>query len=341
MMEHREPPRLVRGGEAPAEPAMGGEPRRPFARFVPPSGVRRLALPRLVLALLASAGFLAVALVAGRGLAGALAAFLHRQPEYAFAFHNVVLDPDAPPWLRGGRTAFLERVRNRAGLPEQTSVLDIDLHQLQLAFQLDCWVKKVTRVERKRSPNRVLVHLAYREPVAVADFRRADGKRSFLVDGEGVLLPVADVNLETLQRAVRIVGQKLDPPANPQFGAPWKRHTAEASEPEADASIAAAAALAAFLKPRQERASAGPAHEPGVVIQIYRDDLWVECGGRLFTWRAWRGPKANDDMSDQEKWVILRDWLDANPEPPGAQGLPRYYSIERTGVVRLSSARNS
>lgn len=329
-MEHREPPRMATAGDASPEPGIDRESMRRFARFVPPPSVRRVALPRLVLALLAAAGALGVTVVVGRMAVSSFVAYLHRQPEYEFAFGDLVLEPPPPSWLRGGRGAFLERVRTRGALPQRQSILDLDLKRLERAFQLDCWVKQVHRVECSTFPARVVVRLVYREPVAYVEWNGPKVALKVVLDADGVILPGEDV-LRDATRLIPIYG--IGRPLNPQFGETWKKKAETTGEPEEDRLVIAAARLADFLTAAVARDKGRLRSDLGFVILDHKERLWVQYGRCLFRWQDTPQAEPDGRLTDQARWSILSDWIEGHAELLGpSAGSHTYYKIEPGGI---------
>jgi hypothetical protein len=312
----------------------GGDPvaGRRFPRFVAPPNVRKLALPRVVLALLAGAGALVLVVALGSATVRSLSAYLHRQSEYQFEFRRIELRPSPPLWFRGGAAAFLERVRAESSQPERQSLLEADLGALARAFRLDCWVRKVERVERSH-PNRVVVRLAYREPVA--EFEVPGRARLVVVDREGVILPDADLDHEALGPLVRLYGMK--PPHQPHVGETWKRPEASSGGGVPDESVAAAARLAEFLRRVQDQLKLIP-QTSGRRIVVHagrKDALWVQYGNLLFRWNEPPGAEEPGELSAQAKWELLRDWLDQHDPSFDKQAGYHFYEIAKSGIVAI------
>lgn len=336
-MEHREPSRMPTADD-PSHRA-GGDPvaARRFSRFVPPPSVRKLALPRVALALLAGAGAVVLIVVLGSATVRSLSGYLHRQPAYQFEFRRIELQPPPPSWFRGGAAAFLERVRAESSQPERQSLLDADLDALARAFRLDCWVQKVERVERIH-PNRVVVRLAYREPVA--EFEVPGRARLVVVDREGVILPDDDLDHEALGPLVRLYGMK--PPQQPHVGETWKRPEGSSDVLVPDESVAAAARLAEFLRRVQDQLKLIPqaAGRRIVVHAQTKDTLWVQYGNFLFRWNEAPGAEEPGALSARAKWELLRDWLDQHDPSFDTRAGYRYYEITKAGIVPAGSRQN-
>ncbi len=125
---------------------------------------------------------------------------LRNDPRFQVTAQSVRITSQ-PPWVRGDiRGAALERARMQGPLsmiePEQLSP------RVAEAFRLQPWVKRVNRVEL-RAPNRVLVDLDWRRPVAVVQVSIEVGARLLPLDEEAIRLPeqdLADAELRYLPR---------------------------------------------------------------------------------------------------------------------------------------------
>jgi hypothetical protein len=319
-MEHREPPRIVTAEDP--SPDLENDPvrGRRFARFVTPPSVRRLSRVRIVLAL-GLAGVL-IYLLSLAGMVGlrSLRSFVHEQPEYQLNFNEIELDPPPPAWYRGGAKQFLEQVREEAGQPARFSVLDLDLTKLRLAFKRSSWVRKasVTRA----NPNRVIIQLEYREPVARADID-PKGTKFCLIDRDAVILNQAEVNLENVVTLRLTKGRPAEnvPPFDARFGESWKTPSGPNGLPEIDERIQAGAKLADWLRKEVARDRAGqPWLVPTVVVQSAQR-LWLQFGTSVLI--AWGPPPTGEEPPAESvatKWKILRnsgslpDWVEHDTE---------------------------
>ena len=84
---------------------------------------------------------------------------------YQLRFDEIDPRAAAPGLVLRGRAGFLDGVRRTRGDAESLSVLDVDLESSRHDFRHYAWVKKVSR-GREAGPNRIVVRLDYREPVA-------------------------------------------------------------------------------------------------------------------------------------------------------------------------------
>ncbi|HMB02555.1 MAG TPA: hypothetical protein VKP69_02310, partial [Isosphaeraceae bacterium] len=286
-------------------------PRR-FARFVAVPRVRRLALTRIGLAGLAAVLTLAALVV----LLELATSWLKRQPDYRLAFREITLDPPPPSWYRGGAAAFLDRVRDGDPSKQAVSVLGIDLEELQRGFRLYCWVERVVRVERSY-PNRLVVHLEYRKPVAVARGKVVPGRAKVepdrVIDKDGVILPKGDIDEEAVNRLISVVD--LDPPFDPRPGRVWKSGDSSRGQERGDERVLAAAKLADFLETAQEREKTlPPALQLIAIHPIDKHTLFVQNGpSTIVLWGEAPGSEYPGQLSAEDKWAKLRDWVRANP----------------------------
>jgi hypothetical protein len=287
----------------------------------------RLVLSRVVVALLAAALGLTVAGVVGSQLLGSLKNWLHGQKLYETTFGAIELEPPPPPWYCGGRTGFLRGVQDAAQRPDVPySALDIDLAELRREFRLYCWVKRVGQVQRKW-PNRIIVPLDYRNPVARAHLPGKPGL--VLLDDEGVILPATDVNPEAVDHAALIKG--LDPPFEPRPGRVWS-----STEGRPDPRVLAAVKLAAFLQSALARAREpiSPVLQPKVIHPVpdAGDGLFVEnAESSLIYWGDSPGSERPGSLTAEEKWEMLQRWLPHRP--PAPVRFPFYLSFTKEEVI--------
>jgi hypothetical protein len=318
-MEHRESPRMVTADGRPLDPR--GEPARDgrrFTRFVSLPVERRLVLSRLGLATVLGLVGLAALTLVGSELVGRAVRWLHAQPQYQTTFDAIELEPPPPPWFQGGRPVFLGRVRQAAGRGNGPfSAMDQNLADLAREFRLFRWVKRVERTEHP-APNRLLVRLQYRVPVAWA---RLPGERDVLLDEDGVILPLDEVEIEPLKHALLLKGldlplipiEGLDPPSRPRPGYAW---TAPEESPEAgraDERVRAATRLAAFLQSSlsREPRPIAPALRPDLIHfeAAKKESLFVRNAEQ--EWIYWDQPPGRErpgEPTASQKWSDLREW---------------------------------
>ncbi|WP_406700781.1 FtsQ-type POTRA domain-containing protein [Singulisphaera sp. Ch08] len=305
-MEHREPPRIATADEPSHEAESDPVRSRRFARFVTPPSVRRLSRPRIVLAILACLGLLYVLSLAGIHGLRSLRTFVHKQDEYQLSFSEVVLDPPPPDWYKGGSKHFLERVRKESGEPDRFSLLDLDTEKLRLAFRRDGWVRKA--VVTRHNPNRVVVHLVYREPVALVE---VDHSKNELIDQDAVILNQDDVNLNAAPTVQLARNKPRLPPFDRQVGEAWKRASGTNKLPAVDESVQAGAKLASFLSSmqRDELLKRSPNLFNAVVVES-ATKLWVQSGVNLLVfWGMPPNEELPGELPAAEKWRVLSRWI--------------------------------
>jgi hypothetical protein len=250
---------------SPLAPRVGGQSSRGAGGLLRQLGLPVLAAAVLVAALL-GAGWLA-------------RAGLRQDERYIIAFADI----DCPPPPGQDRGDFLGEVQYLAGLPDRLSLLDDDLaERLHQAFGRHPWTASVTRVEVVL-PRQVRVELVYRTPVLAVPLPSRSTAGARVVDRDGVLLPVraAAPGLPILVRR-----ESLKSPAGLP-GTPW-----------GDATVAAAARIAAVLQPHEDRLRV-TALEP-------RGSEWVltTARGRIL-WGRPPGQELAEEATAEQK----RDWL--------------------------------
>lgn len=164
----------------------------------------------------AGAGFATLAICALAIALSFVVAALWRQygstvvHEHRISAATIEITPP-PAWIRTD-------VRQEAIVSGSLSGLSIREEDLTLrvaeAFRVHSWVAKVKRVSKKH-PDRVVVQLEYREPVAMVEVR--DGL--YPIDIHGVLLPTADFSAEAARKYPRVAAADATPMSPP--GAPW------------------------------------------------------------------------------------------------------------------------
>jgi hypothetical protein len=334
-MEHRESPRIGRVDDRAGDAVTGPAPSRRFARLVASPAVRRLAVNRVGLAVVASIAILGLVVAAGTLARRSASEFLQRQPEYQLAFKEIALEPPPPAWYRGGTEGFLKRVREEAREEESFSVLGVDLARLDRAFRLYAWVEKVEQVTRSY-PNRVVVRLAYREPVAVA---HSGDQAAVVVDRDGVILPRGEIEWEAAGPLILIAG--LPPPVDPRPGRFWKSGDAAKGTVQADERVLAAARLAAFLKSKQARPESSiPALRFMALHPEVKRQIFVECASMMMIlWGDAPGEEPPGQLTAEARWTMLRDWVKENPARVVEH--PSYLHFTKTGVSIQHVARTA
>ncbi|QEH33055.1 hypothetical protein OJF2_15510 [Aquisphaera giovannonii] len=345
-MDYREPPRITT-----ADARLDGgfvaddSPRRPRRfDFVRPE--RHLDLPRVLLAALA--GMLALGFCGYLMWRGARSAveWLHVQPDYELRFTELTLAEPPPEWFRGGREAFLKRVRENAQEDEVLRVLDLakgqadpEKSRIHRAFRLFPFVEDVTKVEYP--PRGIVVHLVYKQPVAIIPFR---GDEPVILDRNAHVLPNEDIDLEKLPPPIQLLGARtiLMPSPGLQPGLPWRPPSSVPDGAQIERCVKQAANLAAFfLEPeRAELAASTPALKiigitvteaiPTPDVSEPRGFFLVNAEKAFILWGPAPGEEAPGALSASEKWAILAKWAKITPRPvlPGRD----YWAFSRTDL---------
>jgi hypothetical protein len=335
-MEHRETPRMVTAEVRPRDARTGpSQDGRRFARFVTLPTERRLVLGRLAMALLA--GTLGLVAVGGAGTIAweRMVRWLHGRPQYQTTFREIKLDPPPPSWFRGGAAVFLDRVRTTAQRPDEPfSALDLDLADLIREFRYYCWVKRVVKVERL-PPNRIIVRLEYRSPVAwSAPLSKSNAR--LLLDEYGVMLPAEDVDEDRPGRLIQVIG--LDPPFEPGPGLVWKKRDASQALGKADERVLATVKLAVFLRSKleQEPTPVPPALRPVAIWVTTKQEksfVFVQnAENTMILWAGKPGLETPGPQAADRRWGDLRDWFRFHSDHPPIQ-LPSYLDFSKDGVV--------
>jgi hypothetical protein len=229
---------------------------------------------QLVRAALLTAGSLLV-LGAWAALGRRATESLRDSERASFRFADVECNP--PDFL--SRADFLGEVQYQSGLPDRLSLADDGLAtRLATAFAAHALVETVARIEVL--PRRVRADLVYRTPALAVP--GTDAMR--VVDGKGVLLPL------------RVPAQGLpylaDLPAVPPAGA--------AGTPWGDERVAAAARVAACLRPQRDRVAVDK-------IAFEGDQLVLLMGTARVLWGSRPGREARGEPDAATKALRLRE----------------------------------
>jgi hypothetical protein len=306
-MDRREPPRIVAHDPSPDE----SHRLRPFARIANHPTARRLATPRIIGAGAVGAMVLLLVLVGGGRALRGLVAWQWSQPRHQLPFAKIDLDPPPPPWILSGTAGLLDHVRAGAGHSPSVEVLSEDLTQLRNAFAVHSpWVRRVVQVER-RYPNRLVVSLVYRRPVAKLGTEKS---RSLFLDDEGIALPASDIDEAAAGPLIRI---KLDDPlqlADIRAGQAVTLDQGPRRAPLAEP-IRAAARLASFFR---DRLSSEGKSEPRLRVDaiIVADRslslACVENPAAMILWEPLTRGSDNSTLGDAEKWKRLVAWAESH-----------------------------
>ena len=340
-MDHREPPRISgpegRTREAFVDEGTTTARARRFPRLATPPPELGL-LPRRTLAI----GLGVVVALALTGFAGRqlwTRSLLALQPTYAMTFDQITLDPEPPTWYVGGKAAFLRRVAALANHPLTFNALDVDLSGISRAFALNPVVDKVFRVERK-SRNRLVVHLAYHEPVAKTE---REGKIEFLLSRDAIFLPLAEIDADRARPLATL--HRFPSPDIPKEGLSWKKLTPDSDVPSPDRDVAESCRLAGFLRDHLLRDSDGPltGHEIGILPPATpkKGEMWLYFqvdADQIYWWRRVPDENARGKI-EERRWSQLRDWVQAHPPKKTSATWDDLDFAEDGVVVRKTSRR--
>ena len=335
MAEHRDSPEI--------EPELAGEARttasRRFARMVESPAARRVALPRLLLAVGLLLGLLVLGFVGGSRLVNSVMAWVASRPEHQLPFSKIELVPSPDPWVFGGRLRILEQVRDEAKHGEVLSLLELDLKSLEKDFRRCPLVKDVILVDRSQY-GRLIVHLVYRKPVAVVVLdSKKDNGNTYVIDEEAVPLPPRDVDWTDTGPRFQVRGNP-DPlieirgvksSTEPEFGVPWKR-----SDGERDPMILGAALLAEFLQGRQKPNPSRPNAPSFARIYLLDEPInwFLLCDSRQ-NWVQWGkapGEEKPGELSAEDRWKMLLDSVDR--DGPLNAKYPNFLQFTRSGLEK-------
>ena len=315
-MEHREPPRIG-AGDRQFDPVAPDPKGRFRVCRIESIGSARLRNRRYLLWAIALTVGLAV--VVGYIAIPALVEWLQSQDFYRVPFRSIRLDPELPPWYRGGTDDFLERVRRYAREEEVLPILRLEPHRIERAFGHHPLVDRVVRVIYR--PGGVGVALRFRQPVARVEIAATE---QYLLDETATILPMEEVDRDRLERlgpVITIGARGLAGPFDPQPGATWKPKPSVLDLDERNGRIPAAAKLAGFLVRKMQ--SLGPAAAPALqILEITATDPPAERRG-LFLWNreetsilwgAAPGEEGPGNLTAEEKWGALCDWTEQTQE---------------------------
>ena len=327
-MEQREPAGTIPVESEPPRALIDGPSRR-FPRLMPPRSAPRAISRWWLFTALATVGSMTAILLAAGLLLRRSIDWLQVQPAYQLGFEDIILEPPPPPWLRGGPAAFLARVASESRVRARLSSLEIDLAKLREAFKRDGWVRKVSSVEI-RHPNRVVVRLDYRKPLAYAQFE--EGRETVFVDREGVILPSDQLNQQAAGPLIRLYG--FDHPANPIRGQDWERLDPRSGFARRDDRVRAAAQLAGSLIANASRQVTPTIDLSLVTIQPWgRRALYVQYSGLMLLWES---DESGKDIKPDAKFKMFSDWVQEN----AVNGRDVVYLVFTPNGVALDPHRN-
>ncbi len=278
-----------------------------FPRLLKQSAARHWSGGRIASVSLGALGILIVLIGVGSWVFRQGHAIVRAQAKSTLSFREITLDPPPPRWYRGGAEAFLDRVARKSKHKARFSILELDLGELRRAFELDPIVEAVSKV-RVEFPNRVIVRIAYHEPVAKAKF--ADRPEFLVVDRFGTLLPLDVIDLKSASPLIELHG--FPPPREPRDGYRWYGLDPKTEAVTPDRPISEAARLADFLRGRiiSEKCFDQMGY---VYIHGNRQadaSLFVQVGSnQIFSWQTPGAVGIDPALTDEARWLMLRDWV--------------------------------
>jgi hypothetical protein len=314
--EHRESPEIEPTG-APEAPSGSGSTRR-FARLIESPATRRVALPRLVLAL-------GLSLLVGFGvwkLARSVAGWVASLPDQQLSFSDIELVPEPDPWVIDGRSRILEQVRVEANHRGKLPLLELDLKALEKDFRRCPWVKDVVRV--RRDHGRLAVHLVYRKPVAIVVLHVIEGEPDYAypIDEEGVRLPEKEIDWTSTIPPFRVRGisdplieiRGIASSTPPRPGARWKKPDPSGSPDDSDPMVLGAARLARFLQEQRRSTPLGRVAPRFATIWLPDEPVetvfLTDAERNRVKWGKTPGLEKPGELSSEARWKMLLDWID-------------------------------
>jgi hypothetical protein len=315
-MEHRDSPEMEQEKQAEPRPSRG----RRFSRLVESPVSRKVALPRLIVAVAISLGLTGLA---GFGISKLVqfgASWVDQRPEHQIRFADIELVPSPDSWLKGGKNRILDEVRDGAKLGEKVSRLDLDLKELQKDFKRCVWVKDVVRLDRSKH-GRLIVTLVYRKPVAVISLPRTK-PLTYVLDDEAVVLPDGRMDWALNDSPYIVKGMTLplieiegidsNSPTQ-RFGLPWKRKGKDGLSDEPDPMVLRAARLAGFLQGKT-LALKSPADAPtfrSIHLPNKPEEPFflIDSRKKMVCWGKAPGDERTGDSSPEARWESLLEWV--------------------------------
>lgn len=238
---------------------------------------------------------------------------LRADPRYLVTPENVDIGAQ-PPWIDSDiRPAALAW----AGLQGPLSTLEPEQLTARLAeaLRLQPWVKEVSRIELQ-SPNRVVVQLQWRRPVAVVESALTDGTTLLPIDTAAIRLPVEQTLSEQLRYLPRIT--QISQP--PEVGQVWP-------DPRV---VGALRLIERFAMEWQQLSlldiTAAPTPEIRGEQQFYRYELLARGGTRI-VWGAAPDTAASDEASFDQKLARLKRFLAASGADLNTDRSPQWIDV--------------
>jgi hypothetical protein len=341
-MEHRDPPRYSVEDARTGADAHGVQGRLESPRMALPRPLRlRFDRGRMLrFAIWLSAGLIGAVLIYRAGVG--TVTWLGDQPAYQIPFRSIVLDPPPPAWYRGGSAQFLENLRQQAGMPETIPLLKFETNELQDVFKLSPWTQEVLKVTYR--PLGLSIRLNYHRPVAIVE---TSSHQEYLVDRSAIILPLEEVDRERLEQEcglIRIKGDGLLDPLDPQPGIVWKPKAGLNDIADGNHHIADAAELARFVA--EKSSSLDKAGNPALNIRYinpmdkdldYRGQFLWNAESTYILWGEAPGKEGPRSLGAEKKWEKLIVWsrTEKNRSIPNGD----YWEITADGVNHVHPVR--
>ena len=287
---------------------------------VRPKVLRRWAIVAMII-------FSLCVLLAATGWIGSAKQWLAGQPEHQIDWDEIQLNPEPPRYIRSGKSGLLSAVKKRLGSSASLSGLTQDLAEFARTFPLGSpWVEEVSEIRVEGYPNQLLVKLAYRTPCAILNLGGSNGTK-ILLDEHGVVIPYEDFDSTQSTGLMRIDGWNGDLEARPGLA------LASNGSPE-EQQLQAATRLSSFVKGQGDQESSKVSvpllqainlrYGPKQLFAQTREGLWV-------LWGEAPGEESAGQLTAEEKWNFLVDWLARNPSASNRAGT--YLFFTRKGAV--------
>ncbi len=340
-MEHRDPPRSAAEDARTGAAAHGVQGRLERTSMALPRPIRRgFDRDRVRLAVWLASGLIGAILAYRAGIAAV--AWLGDQAAYQLPFRSIVLDPPPPAWYRGGSVQFLENVRRRAGMPETIPLLKFKANELQDVFKLSPWTQEVVQITYR--PLGLTIRLNYHRPVAIVV---TSSHQEYLVDRSAIILPLQEVDRERLQRdlgLIRIEGDGLSDPLDPQPGIVWKPKGGLHDIALGNEHIADAAEVAGFLAEKMHSLDkdANPALNirsinPMDEDKEYRGQFLSNAESTYILWGEAPGKEDSRSLGAEEKWKKLCEW--SQTEKNRILPYRHFWKITSAGLIHVDPKR--
>lgn len=297
------------------------EPRQRFARLVGSSVARRVALPKLALAVAIAGSVLITLGFVFSWAARSIVSYVDTRPEQQIPFAKIELVPEPDRWVKGGAALILEQVRTRSKLPENLPLQNLNLGTLATDFKGSPWIKRVLRIDR--SLGRLTIHVEYRKPIAALVLKKKPPEKWAveMIDAEGVPLPQAEIDWKSKDYPYSVVGigepllviWGADPNSVPNYGIPWEAF--ENGKPIGpDVLVAKAARLADFLRKQPLTTPKGNAAPKIGEIQLPGEPsgsfVIADLASNQIVWGKPPGDEKPGELSAEARWKLVLDRVD-------------------------------